>query len=253
MNCSAARNTVYPSPERCALSVETAKALDHVRECPECRRYFETQAEWSRLLRAKAGTEPAPDRLRERIAREIESRQRIQGPGRRRRIVAAALVLACLPALWLARRIPSQLFFLALCEDHTKYMNADSQLRSSNRAEIESWFRDKTEFGVRVPPLETAEILGSRLCFLRGKKAALVFYRQQGRPVSFFQINRRDVSLAALERWEVDGAELWRGSFKGYSVAAFEQRGIVYVLVSDLRESELLQLASAARVKAQGY
>ena len=253
MNCSAARKTIYPSPDRCVLSVETAEALEHARQCPECRRYFETQAEWSRLLRVKAGTEPAPERLRERIAGEIESRQRTQGPGRRRAILAAALVLACLPALWLAHRIPSQLLFLALCQDHTKYMNADSQLRSSDRAEIESWFRDKTEFGVRVPPLEAAEMLGSRLCLLRGKKAALVFYRQQGRPISLFQINSRDVSLAALDRWEVDGAELWRASFKGYSVAAFEQRGVVYILISDLRESELLRLASAARVKAQGY
>ncbi|MBI1786540.1 MAG: hypothetical protein HYR60_03175 [Acidobacteria bacterium] len=253
MNCSAARKAIYPSPDRCVLSVETGKALDHVRQCPDCRRYFESQAEWSRLLRAKAGAEPAPDQLRERIAGEIESHQRIEGPRRLGWIAAAALIVVCLPALWFARRIPSQLFFLALCEDHIKYLSADSQLRSSDRAEIESWFRDKTDFGVRVAALGTAEILGSRLCFLRGKKAALVFYRQQGRPVSLFQINRRDLSLAALDRWEVDGAAVWRASFKGYSVAAFEQRGVVYALISDLRESELLRLASAARAEAQGY
>lgn len=252
MNCSVARKALYPSPERCAFTVETAKALDHARECPECKRFFEAQAEWSQILRMKSGTEPAPDRLRGRVAHEIERSQRIPAP-RRRWIVAAGLVLACLPALWLARRIPSQLFFQALCEDHMKYANADSQLRSSNHAEIESWFRGRTDFAVRVPPLEAAQILGSRLCFLRGKKAALVFYRQQGRSVSLFQINRRDVSLAALDRWEVDGSELWRASFKGYSVAAFEQRGVVYVLISDLRESELLRLALAARAKAQGY
>ncbi len=252
MNCSVARKALYPSPERCALSVETAEALDHLRHCPECKQYFAAQTEWSRVLRVKAGTERAPGRLREQIAQEIERSQRIQSP-RRRWIVAAAVVLACLPGLWLARRIPSQLFFQALCADHTKYANAESQLRSSNYVEIESWFRGRTDFAVRVPPLEAAEILGSRLCFLRGKKAALVFYRQHGRPVSLFQINRRDVSLAALQRWEVDGADVWRGSFKGYSIAAFEQRGILYVLISDLRESELLRLASAARVRMQGY
>ncbi|MBI3698529.1 MAG: hypothetical protein HY238_27270 [Acidobacteria bacterium] len=61
------------------------------------------------------------------------------------------------------------------------------------------------------------------------------------------------MNLAALDRWEVDGAPIWRASMKGYSLAAFEQRGVVYALVSDLRESELLELASAAQVKARGY
>jgi anti-sigma factor RsiW len=253
MNCSLARKVVYPSPERCALSVDTAPALEHVRQCPDCGRYFESHDEWSRLLRAKAGTDPAPEALRERVAGIIEKHQRIPSQRIRRGIVAAGLLLTLVPGLWLASRFRSQLLFQAMCEDHAKYMNAESQLRSSDTAQIESWFRDKTDFSVRVPALDNTDLVGSRLCFLRGRKAALIVYRRQSRPVSLFQLNGRDVSLAALDRWEVDGVPFWRTSWKGYSLAAFQQRGVVYALVSDLRESELLELASAAQIKARGY
>jgi hypothetical protein len=253
MNCSMARKVVYPSPERCALSAETARALEHVRQCRDCESYFENQAEWSRLLRAKAGTEPAPEALRERVATMIEKHQRIPSQRMRRWVVAAALMLALAPVLWLAFHFRSRLLFQAMCEDHARYLNAESQLRSSDTAQIESWFRDKTDFGVRVPMLDNTDLQGGRLCLLRGRKAALIFYRRQSRPVSLFQLNGRDVSLAALDRWEVDGGPIWRASWKGYSVAAFEQRGVVYALVSDLRESELLELTSAARIRARGY
>ncbi|MGH9674249.1 MAG: hypothetical protein ACRD44_13795 [Bryobacteraceae bacterium] len=248
-----ARKAVYPSPERCALTVQTAQALDHVRECPDCRHYFEGQTEWSRVLRLKAGTEPAPEALRERVAGMIEKHQRVPSQRIRRRVVAAGILLALAPGLWLASYFRSQLLFQAMCEDHAKYINTESQLRSSETAHIESWFRDKTDFSVRVPALDNAEIVGGRLCFLRGRKAALVSYRHQSRPVSLFQLNGRDVSLTALDRWEVDGAPIWRASWKGYSLAAFEHRGVVYALVSDVRESELLDMASAAQIKARGY
>jgi anti-sigma factor RsiW len=165
----------------------------------------------------------------------------------------AAFALAAGTALWLAFRAPSWLLVQALCEDHAKYLSADAQVRSSDSARMESWFRGQTGFSVRVPAFSDAELLGGRLCFLRGRKAALAFYRKNDRPVSLFQLQARDASLAALDRREVHGAELRRVSWKGYSLAAFEQRGVVYALVSDLAESELLELAAAAQVKARGY
>jgi anti-sigma factor RsiW len=183
----------------------------------------------------------------------VEKRQRIPSQRVRRWVVAAGVLLALAPALWLAAHIRSRLLFQAMCEDHAKFMNAESQSPSSDTGQIESWFRGKTDFSVRVPALANADLVGGRLCFLRGRKAALIVYRRQSRPVSLFQLNSRGVSLAALDRWEVDGAPMWRASWKGYSLAAFQQRGVVYALVSDLRESELLELASAAQIQARGY
>ena len=246
MSCADAQKILYPGPEKCALSVEAAQALEHLRQCSECRSHFETHAEWSRPLREKAGTLPAPQALRERITAMVTTLDAAR-PGRLPWIAAAALVMVASAGLWLASFLPSRLFFQELCEDHAKYLGAESQVGSSAAADIESWFRGKTDFSVRAPALEAAEPLGGRVCLLKGHKAALLFYRKRGRPVSLFQFDQRAVSLRALERWEADGAPLWRASWKGYSLVAFRKRGVIYALVSDLRESELADLAAAAR------
>jgi len=134
-----------------------------------------------------------------------------------------------------------------MCLDHAKYLEAQSQLSSSDPTAIEAWFRDKAEFRVNVPLLDRADLLGSRLCFLKRQKAALIFYRKAGRPVSLFELSSAGVSLWALDRTVIDGSPIWHKSFNGYSLVAFESRGVVTAFVSDLREDELLPLALAAR------
>src|SRR5262249_48659757 len=197
--------------------------------------------ELSKSLRAKSGTEPAPEALRERMARLVEEHDSAGLPSRKRRqnLVAAAAVIAVtvgLGAIWVASRMPSQELFQEMCLDHAKYLDAQSQLSSSDPTPIEPWFRDKAEFRVQVPVLGRTQLLGSRLCFLKQRKAALIFYRKDGRAVSLFQLSGTGVSLAPLDRTLIDGSPIWHKSFNGYSVIAFENRGVITALVSDLRE-----------------
>ena len=163
---------------------------------------------------------------------------------------AAAAIVVAVAASLAVDRARSQALFRAICEDHAKYVTAQSQFQSSDATRIEGWFQNKIDFGIRIPSLKTADLLGARLCILKERRAALIFYKTQGRPVSLFQLNARDVPLGGIERSVIDGASIWRMSHKGFAAAAFERRGVVSVLVSDLRESDLLQLASAARESA---
>ena len=252
MNCSQARNTLFPTPEQALVTIKTPGAMDHVHGCAACGAFFDQQRDWSNALRAKIGAEPAPDGLRERMARLIEEHRASALPLRktRRRILvaAAAIVLAVgLGAIWFESRMPSQGLFQDICADHAKYLDAQSQLPSSDPAAIESWFRDKAEFRVHVPTLERIDLLGSRLCFLKRQKAALIFYRKDGHPVSLFELSKSGVNLSSLNRTVIDGSPIWHESFNGYSLVAFENRGVVTVFVSDLQEGELLPLALAAR------
>jgi anti-sigma factor RsiW len=258
VNCAEARKNLYPSPGQSALTIDTAKSMEHLKHCQTCRDYFAAQADWSRILREKLGTEPMPESLQRSIAGQIEQQQRKQRTTRLwapawTRIAIVILVVVALSVAWATYYRSSQQMFRALCEDHARYLDARSQVSSSDPNALESWFREKMGFGVRVPVLGSTELLGGRLCFLRERKAALVFYRKGDRTVSLFQFNGQGVSLRVLNRAEIDGDLLWRMSFKGYSLAAFEHRGIIFALVSDLRESELLELASAAQVRAKGY
>lgn len=251
MNCSHVRKILYPHPDRAETTIESAAARSHLHECAECRRYFEEQAALSRGLKEKLGRETAPSALRERVMTDIGKRgtfsSRKRFYGRPLLYVAiAVLLLILVPLGRLAYHLPSERFFHEVCIDHAKYLDAESQLRSSDPSAIESWFHDKTEFGVKVPRYENAKLLGSRLCFLKRHKAALVFYRQNGHPVSLFQMDARGVNLSALSRSMIDGVAIWHESLDGFSLVAFKRRGVLWVLVSDLHESDLLQLASAA-------
>ena len=252
MNCSQARHTLFPTPEKALVTIETPGAMDHLRDCEACQAFFEQQRELSTSLRSKVGTEPAPEALRERMAHLVETHRAavLHLPRNRRQVlvVAASIVLTLgLGGLWLASRMPSQALFHEMCADHAKYLDAQSQLPSSDPAAIESWFRDKAEFRVNVPTLERTDLLGSRLCFLKRHKAALIFYRKEGRAVSLFELSEVGVSLSALNRTVIDGSPIWHQSFNGYSLVAFANRGVITVLVSDLQEGELLPLALAAR------
>jgi len=195
--------------------------------------------------------EAAPAPLRDRIAKLVQKRQgsHAQWPfaGQMRKTAAAAAVVVVGLTTWWLYHVPSQRFFEEVCNDHAKYLDAQSQLPSSDPASIETWFRDKAEVGVHVPKLENADLLGSRLCSLKEHRAALIFYRLQGRPVSLFQLSASGVSLSALNRSVIDGSPIWHKSFNGYSLVAFESRGVITVLVSDLQEGELLPLALSAR------
>ncbi len=81
MNCSHARNTLFPTPEKALVTIETLGAMDHLRDCEACEAFFEQQREFSKSLRAKVGIDPAPEALRERMARLVE-KQRAREEGK---------------------------------------------------------------------------------------------------------------------------------------------------------------------------
>ena len=248
MNCSEARVVLFPTPEQALVTIGTPRATDHLQGCADCRTYFERQRNSAAGLRSCLADEPAPETVRQRIASLIEQRRSPAINRRRHWLVgAAAAVLAVfLGTVWLLTT-PSRDLFHEMCADHAQYLDARSQLASSDPAAIEAWFRDKAEFRVRVPALDRSDLLGSRLCFLKRHTAALIFYRNNGRPVSLFQLSSSGISMWSLERTIIDGSPLWHRTFNGYSLVAFEERGVVTVLVSDLSEGDLFPLALAAR------
>jgi len=250
MNCSHTRQILYPQPDRAETAIESVAARAHLRQCAECRDYFRQEAVWSCALREKLGREVAPARLRDGVFAEIQ-KHRAALPLRHfraKRLLYAASVLLLLAAALVVPslyRLPSEQFFQEVCADHAKYLGAESQLRSSDPAQVESWFHDKAAFGVAAPHYQDATLLGSRLCLLKRHKAALIFYRKGGHPISLFQMDSDGINLSALSRSVIDSVPIWHKSINGFSLVAMKRRGVLWVLVSDLSESDLLPLAFA--------
>ena len=256
MRCEEVREMVYPTPEKCEFTTQTDRALDHIRNCEACREHYRAQEEWSRSLRAKAGSEPAPDALRTLVGRMVAEAATVSAGklGTRRQWAMAALAgcIVLAAVVWAGSYAGSRLFFQSVLEDHARYTASQPEITASEPREIESWFHGQAGFGVRIPAIDNARLLGGRLCDLRGRRAALVFYRRSERPVSMFLLNDRGISMAALDRWKIDGEPLWKTAWQGYSLAAFRERGLLYVVVSDLREAELVALAASIRTGVRG-
>ena len=160
MNCSEVRRILYPGPDKCVVTTDTPRAIQHVDDCVSCQSHFEAQLRWSALLKQRLGSDPAPDPLRDRVGRMIQRKQLADSGSpitRRAALVAAGLALAAIPAAWLAYNSHSSGIFREACLSHAKYANAESQIPSSNPTVIESWFQSKTEYDVRVPLFETAD------------------------------------------------------------------------------------------------
>jgi len=257
MNCSQARRILYPEPVKSEVTTDHAAASQHARQCPECDRYFQEQRQWSQLVKEKAGAEKAPDSLRKQVEAAVSldmgPRPSVRARRHRLALLAGLAIAVVLPAAWLLWYEPSASFFSDMCQDHARYLSAEADVQSAEPEIVARWLRQQTRYAVQVPTLQDATLLGGRLCHLREKPAALVFYRKRERPVSLFQFSEDGVNLRALDRSVIEGSPIWRGSFHGYNVAAFPQRGLIFVLVSDLREGELLELASDARAQARGF
>lgn len=254
MTCSEARTALYPAPSVAAARIDMADASRHVTACEECQSYFRNQEHFISDLRAACPSAPASDALKQRVGAEIEkhwkeqsARGRFQSRRRAVLLLSAGLALASGVFAWFLPRIPSKQFFDELCADHSKYLGAQSQISTNRPAAIEDWFRDKAGFRVQVPSSTEAQLLGARLCFLKKHRAALIFFRKEGHPVSLFEVNASEVSLRALHRSVIDARDFWHDSINGYSLVAIRRQGVVSILVSDLSESDLLGMAAAVR------
>jgi len=252
MTCREARLALYPTLETAATTVERVAASQHVTQCSECRQYFQNQVELGRGLRSALPHTQASEALRQRVGATVEQRrQRSSNTPLWRRVglfwPAAALILLVPVFSWFLARTSSRSFFNEMCADHSRYLQAQSQIRAERAGTIQTWLQQKTQFRVHVPQSPDTQLLGARLCFLKKRKAALIFFRKNGHPVSLFELDASEVSLLALHRSVIDAKDVWLDSMDGYSLVAIRQRGVVSVLVSDLAESDLLALASSFR------
>lgn len=218
MNCSTAREALWP-PEKPRLAGEgVLLAREHIEDCADCQEYFRQDRH---LLDAYCTLreERAPRRIRERVfdslAREragnltAEVNRAAQlGPGSLalpRWMVATAASLVLLSALgttamWMnrpsARPATGELFV----DDYLRRAVGQDNIVTSDPAEI-SRFLVK-ELGLLITPLqiEGLRLAGAEVCFLDGRRGAMIRYRQNGHEVTHYLIPREGVEERAPRR-----------------------------------------------------
>ncbi len=235
------------------LALATPDRLDidrHLLDCSECRAWQEAERAWRQALQEKLAEVETPLAVKEELFAALAGARGGLDLGRQRRRLAAAiaglgLLATVLGALWWWHEASrGSLLVAALTEDHLLYATrpTPAEFRSPEPEAVAAWLAGRVDFAVPVPPLSGAALLGGRLCTIADRRAALWLYESGGRRVSLFQMSAERLALGRL-RAMTRGGRLYRcGHRKGMSVLAWTERGVLFALVSDLPEDDMLRL-----------
>jgi anti-sigma factor RsiW len=114
---------------------------------------------------------------------------------------------------------------------------------------VASWFRGRVDFPVHAPRMPGhITCQGGRLVNVEDRPAAYLVYQEPGgHRVSVLVFDPAESApLDAPFHRVVEGREIFYGSGPGISTAAYHDRGLGYVVTSDLDENSLTQLVSAS-------
>lgn len=244
---------------------ERVEADLHLGACPRCRALVDGRARLREGLRAKlreAMTPPAPAGCA-----PPELRARIEGALARRRLPLWRRVLSPVPLAAAAACAAGVLVVLvthggdaALVEEAVRSHHRGLPLEvmaadvvGGAEGPILAWFADKLDFNPAPPRFRASgvRLVGARLSHLREWPAAYIRY----------ELPRGQAGLFIVDdpkgRFDASGREVQLGArviqvvaARGYNVAVWRDREIVYSLVSDLDEAALYELVRTAQAGA---
>lgn len=231
---------------------ETLGAATHIADCPGCRNLAERERQFRQLLRRQP-RESAPAEFRAGILSRVRrsARMAVLRPWL---IVplAAAAVLAVVSVLPYARQ--SAPLVGELVDKHIAYAQIErpAEFTSSDRLEVEEWFRQRAELRVTVPDYSPSGIrlVGARIDVANERKAAYVLYEKGRTLLSVFMVpaSGRDADLGGT-RVSYRGHDYLTREWKGYRTVAWSDGRAVFGLVSMLDYEALLQCADRLRAE----
>jgi len=240
---------------------ETAEIEDHLTRCADCRREVSVQEGLKAAVR-RAAPALAPVQLREAVRGQLRE---AEGPPGRwddflRNPVGVGLAAAAVGiAVWfLAGGLTHPLLRRAhspLLEDGISLAVHGRQLpldyTGSDATAVQDWMAKRLPFAARVPRLSSGSLQGVRLSHVHSRPAALVSYdlpRGGGR-VSLVIVDDPDEPSLPGDARQVADRQVWLSRSRGYNVVSWKTNEIVYQLISDLDERDVLQLVQSAELR----
>lgn len=243
MNCRESRSMI-PAWLDQELPGRDGEALEaHLDACEDCSAFARREQGFVRGLRENLPREAAPPELKERLLSSVRAPAVSTAPARRWALGAAAgLALAgLLLALFVPRAGLSEDWTRFYLQEHQAHSGAEAaDFNASDPAKVAGWLGSALGHPVHVPSMPDAELLGGRLCRLRGQKVGLALYRSKGRMLSLFMGDPKLLCPQGLKRAE---GELYAQSGPTLSLVAWQHNGHFHVAVSELDLAELSVLA----------
>ena len=253
MSCHEFEARLHPYVDGELTVGETAAADAHGAACRRCAERARRERELRQLLRRQP-RETAPPELRARIVAQLRGAERraalrpwILAPAAA--AAAALIVLALLPIV----RPPAPLVG-ALVDKHIAYAQIErpAEFASTDRREIEEWFRQRAGLRITVPDFSPSgiQLVGARLAETHERKAAYLLYEKGRTLLSVFMVPlaSSDAALAGT-RVAYRGHEYLTQERKGYRTVSWTEGQAVFGLVSMLDYDALLECADRLRTE----
>jgi anti-sigma factor (TIGR02949 family) len=262
-------------------AAEGAQIEAHLGGCHACARSARLQSAFKQTLRRSGGPSAAPEGLREAVlARLLDAEDPEQGSAQTfwawvsRRLTPRTVAFTAAAggiAAWLIagglqhpllqadadRRVFAEQAHAALDDGiaiHARTLPLD--YTASDAGSVQRWLQGRLDFGVQLPRFAPQKgpppaLQGVRLSTLHSRPAAVISYlvpAVEGRRVSLVIMDDPDPQMAGAVR-QLQGRKVWLTQARGFNVASWRSHEIVYSLISDLDESDVLELVRAAEVR----
>lgn len=255
MNCANAREYLFAfldSELDAALSIEFQRHIEH---CPGCAREVEIERAIRRRIDAAVDGGRMPAMVIPHFGGEpgslIEGRSRTHAMRRRRAMIMglAAVVLLGLWG-WFGRfGLPSDVSLADHLVSDFEHFVAEGrrvQTSSNDPGEVASWLREQTDVPIQLASAGAPgwRLTGGRKCVIDGRPAAFAaFEREADRaPASVVATAASPDALRGMSVVRRGGETHWVDKCRGHTVVAGTRDGLVYAVVSQLPEEDLLVL-----------
>lgn len=248
------------------LLVETtAEVLKHLKDCAACSLELESRMRVREALRRAAEKQPVPEHLSATVRSSLRKTQPaifsfLQAPPAWA-LALAGLIFVALAGVgvqqWLAFRSGKQLIAGILRLGVSDHLHC--AIHGHNYPEIPNspdQLRQKLgpQYAGLLPVVEAKlsgfQVLEAHICTVPGNPRKYVHFIARGGGTIVSVILTRRGSASLPEGWFLvagtsGGVQLYSAKLEGVSVAGFETRDYFGFVVSDLGQSEMLQLAGA--------
>ena len=242
-------------------AVERAEVESHLLDCAACQHAVRIQSAMKDAVK-RAAPAVAPIELRQSVRLALRQEE---PPGSRWDAVlrnprsVGLLAAAVGAAVWfLAGGMSHPIFprnHSGLVEDgialHRRGLPLD--YTASDVGLVQQWLSGRLDFAARVPRFRQGPALqGVRLSHLHSRPAAALSYavpQAGGQRVTLLIVDDPDDGDPPGSVRRLPGRQVWLSRTRGYNVVSWRTDEIVYSLISDLDESDLLQLVQAVELR----
>ncbi len=263
MDCQEMQRSLEPYVDGEFDGRERAEANRHLASCPRCRELVETHGRARSLLRAKlreamgtgSAAGSAPDGLQRRI---VEALARQRRPLWRRALspVPLATMAACaagvLVVLW--GHAGTDPLIEEAVRKHARDLPLEVSTPMVPPDAIPAMLAPRLDFNPRPPAFKAKgmRLMGARLSHLKDYSAAYMRYELPRGHAGLFIVDDPERRFGESGRAvRVGPATIRMINSRGYNVAVWRQNEIVYSLVSDLDENDLVELVETASAASE--